>query len=183
MEPRTQESSFRGDVIKSCEVVGLRLVDSVYSAKTKVLKHAHEHAFFCIALTGLCSEDLGGKVRRYEASEVEFLPANRSHSLDFPFADTRAFSINIDTSWIERARDFSLRLDNSVHARGGLLSGLMIKIYGEFRNPDSASSLAIQGLTMEMLAAVSRHPRGDRHDRHPQMWLARAVELLRESFT
>ena len=144
--------------------------------------HSHQHAVFCVGLTGTCSEVFAGKLRQYEASTVEFLPPDQCHSLDFPFADTRAFSIEIATSWIERAREFSLRLDNSVHAHGGLLSGLMMKIYDEFRHVDSASPVAIQGLAMEMFAAVSRH-HPNRSGRQPQRWLARAVELLRESFT
>jgi AraC family transcriptional regulator len=182
MEPRIQESTFRGHIIKSCEFAGLRLVDGVYSAKTKVPKHSHQYAVFCVALTGMCSEVFAGKVRQYEASTVEFLPPDQCHSLDFPFADTRAFSINIGTCWIERAREFSLRLDNSVHAHGGLLSGLMMKIYDEFRHLDSASPVAIQGLAMEMFAAVSRH-HPNRSGRQPQRWLAQAVEFLHESFT
>ncbi|HEV2885074.1 MAG TPA: AraC family transcriptional regulator [Pyrinomonadaceae bacterium] len=182
MELRIQESPFRAHIIKTCEFAGLRLVDGVYSAKTKVPRHSHQHAVFCVALNGMCSEVFAGKVRQYEASTVEFLPPDQCHSLDFPFADTRAFSINIDTCWIERAREFSLRLDNSVHAHGGLLSGLMMKIYDEFRHLDGASPVAIQGLAMEMFAAVSRN-HSNLSVRQPQRWLARAVEFLRESFT
>lgn len=182
MEQRIQESSFRGHIIKTCEFGGLRLVDGVYSAKTKVPKHSHQHAVFCVGLTGMCSETFAGKLRQYEASTVQFLPADQCHSLDFPLADTRAFSIDIAPSWIEWAREFSLRLDNSVHAHGGTLSGLMMKIYDEFRHLDSASPVAIQGLAMEMFAAVSRH-HSRSFDRQPQRWLGRAVELLHESFT
>src|SRR6185436_5903618 len=112
-----------GDVIKTCEFAGLRLTDRVYSANTRVPEHSHQDAVFCVGLTGACSETFAGRVRRYEALTVEFLPAGQFHSLDFPSADTRAFSIDLATSWIERAREFSLRLDDSVHAHGGLLSG------------------------------------------------------------
>ncbi len=182
MELRIQESSFRGHLIKTCEFAGLRLSDGVYSAKTKVPMHSHPYAVFCVALTGMCNEVFAGKVRQYEASTIEFLPPGQCHSLDFPFADTHAFSIEIATGWIERAREFSLRLDNSVHAHGGLLSGLMMKIYDEFRHLDSASPVAIQGLAMEMFAAVSRN-QSNWARRQPQRWLARAVEFLRESFT
>ena len=126
MELRIQESSFRGQIIQTCEFAGLRLVDGVYSAKTKVPRHSHPEAVFCVALTGTCHELFAGKMRQYEAATIEFLPPGQCHSLDFPSADTRAFSINIATGWIERARDFSLRLDDSVHAQGGLLNALMI---------------------------------------------------------
>jgi len=170
-----------GDIIKTCEFAGLRLTDRVYSANTRVPEHSHQDAVFCVGLTGACSETFAGRVRRYEALTVEFLPAGQFHSLDFPSADTRAFSIDIATSWIERAREFSLRLDDSVHAHGGLLSGLMMKIYAELGHLDSASPVAIQGLTMEMLAAVARN-HSNRSQRRPKRWLAHAEELLRERF-
>lgn len=182
MEPGVQETLSSGHIIKTCEFAGLHLIEGVYSAKSRVPNHSHHHAVFCIGLTGLCNEFFAGKLRQYEASTLEFLPANQCHSLDFPFADTRAFSIDIAVWWIERAREFSLRLDHSVHAHGGLLSALMMKIYDEFRHLDSASPVAIQGLTMEMLAAVSRNT-SNLTDRRPQRWLACAEAFLRESFT
>ena len=181
MELRIQESPLGGRIIKSHEVAGLRLFDSIYSVKTKVPIHSHEQAVFCVPLTGMCREVFAGKVRCYEASTVEFLPPDQCHSLAFPFADTRAFSVNISPYWLDRAREFSLRLDNSVHCHGGLLNGLMMKIYGEFRHLDGASALAIQGLALEMLAAVSRE--SNMRARQPQRWLTNAVEFLRESFT
>lgn len=182
MEPGVQEALLSGHIIRACKFDGLHLIDGVYSAKTSVPRHAHQYAVFCIGLTGLCNEFFAGKLRQYEASTLEFLPANQCHSLDFPFADTRAFSIDIAGQWIERAREYSLRLDHSVHARGGLLSALMMKIYDEFRHLDSASPVAIQGLTMEMLAAVSRN-NSNLFDRRPKRWLACAEAFLRESFT
>jgi len=177
-----QERPLRGHILKTCEFAGLRLVDRVYSAQTKVPRHSHQYAVFCVGLTGSCSEIFAGKARQYQAWTVEFLPAEQCHALAFPGADTRAFSIDVATGWIERAREFSLRLDNSVHAHGGLLSGLMMRIYDEFRQLDSASPLAIQGLTMELFAAVSRQAASP-SERRPPRWLARAEEFLRESVT
>jgi AraC family transcriptional regulator len=57
----------------------------------------------------------------------------------------------------------------------------MMKIYAEFRRPDSASSLAIQGLTMEMFAAVARNHSNLSVRRRPRR-LAWAAEFLRENF-
>jgi len=182
MEPSFDDGPFCCRVINAREFAGLQLVDGVYPATTTVPEHSHRYAVFCVGLTGLCSETFARRERQYRRATVEYLPPEQSHALAFPFADTRAFSMRIDNSWIESARDLSLRLDHSVYHHGGLLSGLMMKIYDEFSHPDCASPLAIQGLAMEMVAAVARrHSRS--FDRQPQRWLARAVELLRESFT
>jgi len=182
MKPNIQDGSSECGVIKTYEFAGLRLVDRVYSVRTKVPKHAHQGAVFCVGLNGMCRESFAGKLRHYEATTVQFLPPGQSHSLDFPLTDTRAFSLEVDANWIDEAHKFSLRVDNSVHVHGGELCGLLMKAYAEFSYPDSASPLAIQGLAMEMFAAVSRHqPRNG--GRRPKRWLTLAEELLRESFT
>src|SRR5438309_11930908 len=123
MDLSIRESPF-SRVIKTREFSGLRLVDGVYSAKTKVPRHSHQQAVLCIALKGACSEVYAGKIREYEAFTVEFLPSNQYHSLAFPGTETRAFSIDIATYWLDLSREYSLSLENSVHCHGGLLSEL-----------------------------------------------------------
>jgi AraC family transcriptional regulator len=181
MDLRIEESPFGGEVIRAREFSGLRLIDGVYSARTKVPNHSHEQGVFCIALDGTCRETFAGKLREYEASTVEFLPSGQCHSLDFPFADTRAFSIDVAPFWLERAREYSLAVDNSIHSCGGPLSRLMMRLYREFLQMDGASPLAIEGLALEMLAEISRR-QVNFPDRAPPRWLARALELLHERF-
>jgi len=175
------ESPYGGTVLKEQEFCGLRLVDGIYTANTRVPLHAHEQAVFCIALKGECHESYGGRVRSYEGFTVEFLPANECHALAFPHSDTRAFSIDVAPYWLERAREYSLSLKHSIYSRHGQLSGLMIKVYREFLANDGAALLAIEGLTLEMLAEVSRR-RLPSLDRKPPSWLVQAQDLLHTRF-
>ena len=177
-----RQSPFGGRIVTSRELSGLLLVDGVYSAKTKVPRHSHQQAVFCINLNGLCNEAYAGKLREYKPSTVEFLPANQCHSLAFPGTETRAFSVDMASSWLARAREYSLKLEESVHRRGGLLSGLFMKIYREFRQMDGASPLAIEGLMLEMMAEASRHE-VKVSDRMPPRWLTQVLELLHEEFS
>lgn len=170
-----------GRLLGEREVSGLRLADGLYFANTKIPNHSHEHPVFCIALKGACRELFAGRVRHYEALTVQYLPSYQCHTLDFSRASTRAFSIDVNRQWQERAREYSLKLEDSLHCHGGLLAALMMKLYREFRQIDNASSLAIEGLTLEMLAEVSRHQVSARDKQGPQ-WLERAVEMLRERF-
>ena len=182
MDLSIRQSPFWGHVIRTREFSGLRLVEGVYSGKTKVPRHSHQQAVFCIALNGVCNEAYASKLREYEAFTLEFLPPNQCHSLAFPGAEMRAFSIDIASSWLERAREYSLKLEDSVHCHGGLLSGLFMKLYREFRQMDGASPLVIEGLMLEMLAEASRRE-VKASDRTPPRWLAQALELLREQFS
>ena len=175
-----QEGFSGGRLLSERAVSGLRLTDGIYFANTKVPNHSHEYAVFCIALKGACRELFAGRVRQYEALSVQYLPTYQCHTLDFSLTDTRAFSIDVNRNWLERAREYSLKLDISIHSHNGLLAALMMKLYREFRQIDSASQLAIEGLTLELLAEVSRH-QGSRDKQAPQ-WLERAIEMLRERF-
>lgn len=176
-----QKSFSGGRLLSERAVSGLRLTDGIYFANTTVPLHSHDYAVFCIALKGACRELFAGRVRHYEALSVQYLPTYQCHTLDFSLTDTRAFSIDVDRKWLERADEYSLKLENSIHCHGGLLSGLMMKVYREFRELDNASSLAIEGLTLELLAEVSRHKQSS-PDKHAPQWLERAVEMLRERF-
>lgn len=181
MEVSVGETPFGGSVLKTREVSGLRLVDRVYAAKTTVPNHSHQQAVFCIALNGICNEVYAGATRTYEAFTVEFLPPDHCHSLHFPFADVRAFSVNVPPQWLERAREYSLSVNDSVHSHRGILSRLMMKLYAEFAQLDDASSLAIEGLALETLAEVSR--RQVKSERTPPRWLAQTTEILRDGFS
>jgi AraC family transcriptional regulator len=57
----------------------------------------------------------------------------------------------------------------------------MQRIYDEFRCTDTVSALAVEGLTLELLAEGVRQ--GPRHvERSPPRWLRQARDLLHEGF-
>jgi AraC family transcriptional regulator len=73
-------------------------------------------------------------------------------------------------------------LDGPADFQGGSVVWLAHRLYEEFQLPDPFSYLAVQGLTLEIIAAASRCLASiDR--RTPPPWLARAMEILRSSFT
>jgi AraC family transcriptional regulator len=158
------------------------MMEGLYDPNTKVPRHSHEQAVFCIALKGCCAEVYGSGVREYQPLTVQFLPPNETHSLEISSTAVSAFSVEVAPQWLDRTREYSLFLDNSVHSRGGLLSRLFMSLYKEFRQTDDASTLAIEGLALEMLAEVSRcQVKGS--DCKPPRWLAQVLELLHEQFS
>lgn len=143
-------------------------------------KHHHEEAICCIAITGSCNEAYRHRTREIKALTVYFLPAGESHSLEFR-SGVRAFGIEIPESSLARMRDYSIELSQPVHSRAGLASSLMMRLYREFHGSDSASSLAIEGLTLELLAEISREqPRAQEHC--VPKWLASTKDLLQAHF-
>ncbi len=170
-----------GNILKSRRVPGFVLMEACYPPNTTVDSHAHPEANMCISLKGTCSEKLGTKVREYKPLTLDYLPAEAIHSLKFPQTELRCFGIDISRSWLERMREASMFQAESVFCHGGLLSSLFIKLYREFHESDGASSIAMEGLAIEMLAEVSRQ--GATSERTPPAWLRRAVELLHAQFS
>jgi AraC family transcriptional regulator len=58
---------------------------------------------------------------------------------------------------------------------------LAIRLYDEFRSTDELSPLAIEGLTLELLAECSRQSSRTRNCQQPR-WLLRASDLVRARF-
>jgi AraC family transcriptional regulator len=87
----------------------------------------------------------------------------------------------VTNSWLARWQDFAAGLDWAAAFHGGALASLALRLYREFLRTDAAAPLAIEGLTLEILAEAWRGSvRG--LDRTPPGWLARVHERVHECF-
>jgi AraC family transcriptional regulator len=170
------------DLIRSAKISSLFLREIQMAAKTNIPIHSHPSAIFCISLRGSCVEVYGNRVQEYQPFTLEYLPMDHSHSLKVPAVNLRSFSVEIPPSWLDRIREYSLIVDQCVYTHRGLLGSLFMNLYKEFREMDTASPVAIEGLTLEMLAEASR-TRKVIVDRQPPRWLKQALDLLQERFS
>lgn len=161
---------------------GLTLAIASYVPLQKVPRHSHENAFFCMALSGVCTETYRAEERTYEPSVLSFLPAGETHSLKFYQMGLHSLGIEVELPFIERMRDCSLGIAGSVHCHGGQLALLCKKVYSEFRQMDDVAPLAIEGLVLEMLVEVSRQQKHREWVGVPY-WLKMATDLLHERFS
>jgi len=87
--------------------------------------------------------------------------------------------LEISPRWIERLRADSLTLGKP-DFYGGALRGICARLNREFHKTDSAASLAIEGLALELLAGAARQPFTGIHSARP--WLRQAREIIVERF-
>ena len=172
---------FPTKVIRSREVAGLTLTETSYKPNQRLSRHAHEHANFVIVLRGTFTEYLGRKTRYCVPSHVIFRPSGELHANHFHDADCSCLTIEIAAQWWERIREHSIIIEDSADFRNGLLTAITARLYGEFRSADGISSLALEGLTLEMLAEVSRLTAG-KHDLTSTCRVERARELIHAHF-
>jgi AraC family transcriptional regulator len=72
-------------------------------------------------------------------------------------------------------------MDEPVSFRRHQLVWLATRLRGEARRADEFSSLAVEGLMLEMVAGVARESARISDDEHPR-WLRRAREILHDNF-
>ena len=157
------------------------LSEQVFAPGAGLPIHAHENSSLCIALRGSCTEVFRNENHHHTVSGFHFLAPDNLHSLKVHDAGLRCLTVDISGKLMESARDYSLLLDTSIHSQGGVAAGLLMRLYTEFRQADAASSIAMLGLTFEVLAEVSR--RQIKPERIKQRrWLNQAQEFLQEYF-
>ncbi len=172
---------FFGSLLGCREVGGFTLTEYRYPPNIDLRSHGHEQAYFCLVLQGGYAESCGRKTRAYSPMTVTFHPAGEIHSDRFEGAGGRIFSVEIQPSWMGRVPELSPVLKASPEFRGGSLPALVVRMYKEFRNPDSLSHLAVEGLALEVVAAASRRLESPGAGA-PPCWLKEARELIQERF-
>jgi AraC family transcriptional regulator len=167
-------------ILKSREVADLSLTECVYSPGLKMPKHSHELAYFSLVLLGNFTETFGSAQVAGKPAVLIAHPPEHAHAVVFHSREVRIFRTEIKSRWLERLRESSIDFENSSCFEGGLPVGLAFRLHREFRAQDKYSTLAIEGLLLEMLAEVSRR-REHLGARHAPHWLERAREILHET--
>lgn len=156
------------------------MTERTYQAGFKTPRHSHSEAYFCLILDGASQQAYGSKSRVREPLTTIFYPPDELQSESFGRSGGRIFNVEADARWLRHFRDYSVIRDESIDFRGGSVAWLMTKLYHEFRGLDQTSALMIEGLTLEIIAEVSRKFAASA-SRAPR-WLRQARDILHEKF-
>lgn len=167
--------------LREAEAGGFNLTETRLPPNQKIPEHAHANASFCFILAGSFTEKYGGRAKEGKPFSMIFSPVNDVHSDNFHNAGGHCFYLEFSPSSLERAREYSLYLDEPLDFQGGEAALISTRLYKEFCWMDESSPLAIEGLALEIMAEVSR--RRVRSPEHtPPYWLTQAKDLLHASF-
>jgi AraC family transcriptional regulator len=174
--------TFFGQTQCGLDVSGLKFAESTYLAGSDIPMHVHANAFFYFVIDGLCEEVYGRKTRSCGPSTLVFHPPGAPHSNRWHGSDGRVLHIEISGARAESISEHTSILDSPAEFRSGPAPWLARRLYLEYHRTDGVSSLAMEGLALEILAEMSR--RSD-HDpfRTPPRWLFQTIELLRDRFS
>jgi AraC family transcriptional regulator len=162
------------------EVGSFFLTECNYPPDLKVPSHAHENMSFYLVLAGSIGEKHGQLARECTASTLVFTPAGEPHSNSTNRAGGRCFMIDVKPGWLKSVSTPSLNLKEWAVCDRGMPVWLAQRAFREACHLDSLSPIVLEGLTLELLAEISRTKR--KLDAKGPRWLEQARAILHDQF-
>jgi AraC family transcriptional regulator len=178
MNPVLAPGHFYGARQRTQVLPGIRLTENAYAPSFVIPRHAHESAFFGIVLEGGYQENYDTRSRECAPDALVFHPAGELHSERHYDVVVRIFSVEPTPQLFERLHDYSEMLDSPQVFQAEPLLRLAARLYAEFTAADAAAPLAMEGITLELLAEACRQRLTG--DRTAPAWLKRAKDLLHD---
>lgn len=168
-------------LLKKYEINGLTISESMYPPRLRQPKHTHQRASFSFVVTGNYFETLGKQSATRQASTIIFHPPEESHAVEFQ-DNVRILNVHFDATRLAYLRENSIIVESSMIRRTGDIAFLGHRIHEEFWRMDDVSTLAIEGLILEILAETYR--RKDRAlEKDCPIWLGQIEDFLRQNFS
>ena len=182
VDPRLSQGNFYGEMLKQHDAGGFSLSRTRYRPGSTLPRHSHESHYVCFVLSGTDKESYEQRTRSCQPSMVLYHPAGELHAQYFDKTAVDLFRVEVNPARLRYASHSDLSMDGR-DFHGGLPVGLANKLYQEFREPDAVSHLAIEGLGLELIAALARDSeRRKNTSPRPQRWLGQAHELVKSRY-
>jgi AraC family transcriptional regulator len=160
----------------------MRLTEIAYRPHLKNPPHSHDYAYIGITLEGHSTQICKNRVRSSKPWTVMFHPAGEIHSDHFHDSGARELNMEISAANLERVSERFKNPHTAVEMNGGKSGWLAAQLYDEFRLMDNFSWLAIEGLSLELLAEILRYDMKPPLCRAPP-WLHQANALIHDGYT
>jgi AraC family transcriptional regulator len=177
--PKLPAGVFYGKISNHRLVRGIRLTECMYSRAFEIPRHSHESPYFGLVLEGGYAETYGTRQRECVPSTLLYHPSDELHAERHDDVVVRIFNIELPLDWQNRISEHATALRTPGEFRSGTPARLARRLYREFLNEDAMSPLAIEGLTLEMLAAACRH-QGRATKSQAPLWLRHVKDLLHD---
>lgn len=170
---------FLGKVLSRRISAGIHLTATQHKRSDWLPVHAHQNAYFCLVQQGSFHERVGQQTRHCKPSMLVFHPPQEEHSECIETETSASFNIELEPAWLQGVSAEAKTELESCDVSAPELKQLARRIYREFTQTDDIAPLAIQGLTLQLLAGLLRvHHR----DTQPPAWLLRVKSLIHDQF-
>ncbi len=176
-----RSGEFYGRRLHARSAEGLFFTDNVYVPGSRLKPHAHVNAFCAIVVAGGYRETAQGTSYECTPANVIFHRANEIHTNRMGDRGARVISIELGPEWMKRMSRLDVRPPEDGRAELGEAARLVPRLVAEIGAEDQASVLALEGLTLEILASLSREREGAARGER-RAWLTRIAKLLDERY-
>ena len=173
---------FFGTVRASRRFPPILCSETSYRPRMEVPRHVHGESLLVLVLRGSFEERSGRRLARCDAGSLLYHPHGEDHGHTFPEERTRLFNVLLPGEWVERATEVAGRAPRAPSIlRQTRANWLAAQIHDEMSLGDTASGLAVEGLTLAILAELTRAlPRGERQRNAP--WVQRVREIVESRY-
>jgi AraC family transcriptional regulator len=146
-----------GHPLRWRRVNGLLLTEIELAPGQRVHRDQDANHRFVLVVRGALAEVRDGEPTSHPASTLLFRPAREALTYEAGPRGATCLIVDMEHAWFHRAQQQAAGiLTRAAEFRGGLVLHLAQRLYGEFRLRDEVSRLAIESLTLGVLAEASR---------------------------
>lgn len=161
---------------------GISIVETNFATDLIIPQHEHVNPFFCFVLNGRGTRSWPGRHGNNGPMSLTLFPAGLPHENCWYGAGGKALHVEFSSPWLQRLGGRTRVLDCPNDFAGGTPVSLMRRLVHECREQDSVTSLAVEGLILELLAACERSGGPTATVTGSRRWLGRVEALLLERF-
>lgn len=163
--------------LRIARIAGFTLTEGIHAGGSSLPWHHHAGPTLCFVLQGGFTETSAGERLTATPETLKVMPAGEEHCDAFDQGDARGLLIEADPERARAIRSHAPVLDERAAFHGGMPAVLARRVYREFRRMDDAAPLAIEGLLLELLAAMSRRS-AERMPEGSAPWVGEARDIL-----
>jgi AraC family transcriptional regulator len=171
---------FHGITLKSRRAGGFSLREIQHPPGVFIPRHSHEHAHVGFILDGGFTETFTRKTLECRPLSVSYIAPGLPHTDDFRHG-VHCLVVEIAPALLERVRPL-LALDEPIFVRSGAPAWLMLRMCRAALQSDTASSLTIEGLALEILTELAA-AKAQVVWKDSPAWIEQARDLLHARFT
>jgi len=166
---------------RTMQVPGFVLRLGVHAAGSALPRHFHDDPTLCYVLRGGFTEYSTGDQTGCGPTSLKVMPAGEPHWNRFGSQETRGIRIDVDRERFVDVPAIFRTLGERLQRPGGRTGELVRRLVVEMNAPDSASSVAVEALALEVMVDLARADTAS-PGRGPPRWLRAAEEIIREQY-
>lgn len=165
---------------RSLALDGFDVVEAWFAPGDELARHTHDRACVAVMLAGSFDHRIEGRCHHCPPTTVFTEPAGEKHSNHIGSGGARVVVVQPDPGRPELLRPFARFLDRTSHRHHAGIAEQAALLAAELDGRDDLTSLAVEGIVLEMLVTLARVSAAEVRRTPP--WLFRAQELLHARF-